>query len=261
MSLIQFAMVQVDGGGVSIDYPHFSPPGASIPTSLSEPLLPLPVITPDQGLSHPLPVYTGQPRPEQFSTSLSALPTSRTVSSSPGTMSSDQVLHSAEHLGYSAAVRASNPGTNTARVQQLESLCRDLKKEKNVMEEQFGQQRKKFMNLMVQKDEELNAVQKSVEKFSNEIKQLRQQLKLKDEEVSGDVEEAIVCHCLSAQILSTKEATKVKEAENREAFDVDRIKYEEEIASLRRIINGSGICLWQLSPCYHAWTVLYSRTQ
>lgn len=100
-------------------------------------------------------------------------------------MSSDQVLHSSEHLGYSAVVRASNTGTNTARVQQLESLCVDLKKEKNVMEEQFGQQRKKFMNLMVQKDAELTVVKKSVENLSNEIKQLRQQLKLKDEEVSG----------------------------------------------------------------------------
>lgn len=33
-------------------------------------------------------------------------------------------------------------------------------------------------------------------------------------------------------------ATKVTEAANREAFDADRMKYEEEISSLRRIING-----------------------
>lgn len=70
-----------------------------------------------------------------------------------------------------------------------------------------------------------------------------------------------MCHCLSAQILNTKEANKVMEAENREAFDVDRIKYEEEIASLRRIINGSRICLWKLSLCYHALTVLCSGAQ
>lgn len=34
--------------------------------------------------------------------------------------------------------------------------------------------------------------------------------------------------------------TKVMESANREAFDVDRVKYEEEIASLHRIIDGGG---------------------
>lgn len=118
----------------------------------------------------------------------------------PTTMPSDLVLHSAEHFGSSAVVRGSTNTANdlSSRVQHLETLCSDLQKEKNVMDEQFGQQRKKFMNLMVQKDVELSTVKKSLEKFSNEIKQLRLQLKLKDEEVSGDVEEAIVCECEEA---------------------------------------------------------------
>lgn len=39
------------------------------------------------------------------------------------------------------------------------------------------------------------------------------------------------------QVQDMQVASKVTEAANREAFDVDRIKYEEEIASLHRIIN------------------------
>lgn len=151
-------------------------------------------------------MYTVQPsRPGQFSTSLSALPASRPGSDTPVTTSSDLFLDSIECgvQGSSAVVGTSKPGTNTAnvlslRVQQLETLCRDLQKEKNVMDEQFGQQRKKFMNLMVQKDTELGAVKKSVEHFSSEVMQLRYQLKMKDEEVSRmkrDLENTvIVCY-------------------------------------------------------------------
>lgn len=40
------------------------------------------------------------------------------------------------------------------------------------------------------------------------------------------------------QVQEMLAATKVRESANREAFDADRIKYEEEIASLRRIIDG-----------------------
>ena len=41
-----------------------------------------------------------------------------------------------------------------------------------------------------------------------------------------------------AQVRDMWAATKARESANREAFDADRIKYEEEIASLRRIIEG-----------------------
>jgi chromosome segregation ATPase len=88
------------------------------------------------------------------------------------------------------------------------------------MEEQFGVQRKKFINLMIKKDSELSVVKKSVEQFSSEALRLGQQLRLKEEEVRD-----------------MWVATKARESANREAFDADRIKYEEEIASLRRIIE------------------------
>jgi chromosome segregation ATPase len=102
----------------------------------------------------------------------------------------------------------------------MEALCQDLQREKSAMDEQFGQQRKKFMNIMVQKDTELSDVKKSVEQFSRECQQLRQQLKVKEEE-----------------ILYMDKARKGMEYATREAFDADRIKYEEEIASLHRIIE------------------------
>ena len=51
------------------------------------------------------------------------------------------------------------------------------------MEDQFGQQRKKFMNLMIQKDTELSTVRKSVEQYSIQARQLSQQLMLQEEEV------------------------------------------------------------------------------
>ena len=68
-------------------------------------------------------------------------------------------------------------------VQHLEAQCNKLQTEKNVMEEQFGLQRKKFMNLMTQKDSELSVVKMSVEKFSSEALRLSQQLRLREEEV------------------------------------------------------------------------------
>ena len=48
---------------------------------------------------------------------------------------------------------------------------------------------------------------------------------------------------MMAQILDMETAAKLVQATNREAFDVDRVKYEEEIASLRRIIDGVCVCV------------------
>lgn len=67
----------------------------------------------------------------------------------------------------------------------MENLCQDLQREKNVMEDQFGQQRRKFMNLMVQKDEELSRVKRSVEQLSSELQHWQQQIRDKEEEVIG----------------------------------------------------------------------------
>ena len=91
--------------------------------------------------------------------------------------------HSAEHSADAL----------TLRVQHWESLCRDLQKEKHVMEEQFGQQRRKFMNLMVQKDKELSTVRQSVERVSSEALQLRKELMLKDEEVRLNGSKLKIC--------------------------------------------------------------------
>lgn len=50
----------------------------------------------------------------------------------------------------------------------------------------------------------------------------------------------------SSQMRDMQAAVKLMEATQREAFDADRIKYEEEIASLRRILDGM---LWSVSWC------------
>jgi predicted nucleic acid-binding Zn-ribbon protein len=89
------------------------------------------------------------------------------------------------------------------------------------MEDQFGLQRRKFMNLMVEKDQELSRVKQSVEQLSSELQRCQQQLRDREEELQGTI-------------------TKARESAMREAFDADRIIYEEEIATLRRIIDGEG---------------------
>lgn len=112
------------------------------------------------------------------------------------------------------------------RLQYLEQLCVSLQKEKRSLEEDFGRQRKKFMNHMVQKDAELALTQQTLEKFSVEVQELSTQLLNRDEEVKN------------IQI-----AAQLMESSNREAFDVDRVKYEEEISSLRRILEGKWLCV------------------
>lgn len=107
------------------------------------------------------------------------------------------------------------------RVQYLESLCVTLQKEKRGMEEEFGRQRKKFMNHMVEVEAEATLTKKTLEKLSNEVRELSTQLLIRDEEVKN-----------------ISMAAQLAEAGNREAFDADRVKYEEELASLRQILKG-----------------------
>lgn len=59
----------------------------------------------------------------------------------------------------------------------------NLQKEKKAMEEEFGRQRKKFMDRMMQSDAELAVLKTTVEKFSREVQDLSSQLLHKDEEV------------------------------------------------------------------------------
>lgn len=89
------------------------------------------------------------------------------------------------------------------------------------MEEEFGRQRKKFMNHMVEVEAEATLTKKTLEKLSNEVRELSTQLLIRDEEVKN-----------------ISMAAQLAEAGNREAFDADRVKYEEELASLRQILKG-----------------------
>lgn len=107
------------------------------------------------------------------------------------------------------------------RVQYLESVCGSLQREKKGMEEEFGRQRKKFMNNMIQMEAELNLQKQTVEKFSNEVRELSTQLLTRDEELNN------------LQMVS-----RLSDSSVREMFDVERVKYEEEIASLRGKIEG-----------------------
>ena len=89
------------------------------------------------------------------------------------------------------------------------------------MEEEFGRQRKKFMNNMIESEGELNLSKQSVEKLSMEVRELSTQLLARDEELNH-----------------LKEITKVSDSNLQERFDVERVKYEEEIALLRGKIEG-----------------------
>jgi len=89
------------------------------------------------------------------------------------------------------------------------------------MEEEFGRQRKKFMNNMIQMEAELNLQKQTVEKFSNEVRELSTQLLTRDEELNN------------LQMVS-----RLSDSSVREMFDAERVKYEEEIASLRGKIEG-----------------------
>lgn len=111
--------------------------------------------------------------------------------------------------------------TLTIRVKHLESLCGKLTREKTDMEEDFGRQRKSFMNQMAHSDAQLTLCKQRVEKYSKEVQELSMQLLTKDEELQN-----------------ITIAAGITEASLREGFDTDRVKYEEEIASLRKIVSG-----------------------
>ena len=79
------------------------------------------------------------------------------------------------------------------------------------------------MNHMTELDTQVSITKQTNAKLSDEVRQLSTQLLYKDEELK-----------------STAAASKLAEAQHREAFDADRVKYEEEIASLRQILDGNG---------------------
>ena len=101
-----------------------------------------------------------------------------------------------------------------------------LRREKEQLEGEFGRQRKMFMNHVTELDNQISLSKQTNTKLSEEVRDLSTQLLYKDEELK-----------------SVTAASKMTDAQNREAFDVDRVKYEEEIASLRQIVDGERVCV------------------
>ena len=154
------------------------------------------------------------PSLSSVSMSLPAIPQVRPVGSKP-----DQATAS---LGATRSLSRGTEGGNLAlRMQYLESLCGNLQREKKAMEEEFGRQRKKFMNNMIESEGELNLSKQTVEKLSMEMRELSTQLLARDEELNH-----------------LKEIAKLSDCNLQERFDVERVKYEEEIALLRGKIEG-----------------------
>ena len=92
------------------------------------------------------------------------------------------------------------------------------------MEEDFGRQRKSFMNQMAQCDGELSRSKHSADKLGKEVQELSKVLLKKEEELQN-----------------VTIAAGITEATIRERFDADRVKYEEEIASLTKIVTGERL--------------------
>ena len=109
----------------------------------------------------------------------------------------------------------------TVRIRHLEQLCGKFKREKEELEENFGRQRKTFMNQMAHSDAQLSLCKNTIEKSDKDIRELSMQVLTKDE-----------------QLKDVTIAAGITEATIREQFDADRVKYEEEIASLRKIVSG-----------------------
>ena len=125
-------------------------------------------------------------------------------------------------LGATRSLSRGTEGGNLAlRMQYLESLCGNLQREKKAMEEEFGRQRKKFMNNMIEKEGELNLTKQSEDKLSMEVRELSTQLLARDEELNH-----------------LKMTAKLSDSFLQERFDVERVKYEEENALLRGKIEG-----------------------
>lgn len=89
------------------------------------------------------------------------------------------------------------------------------------MEEDFGRQRKSFMNQMAQCDAKVSQYKHNLDKYSKEVQELSRVVLRKEEELQN-----------------VTIAAGITEATIRETFDADRVKYEEEIASLRKIVSG-----------------------
>lgn len=155
----------------------------------------------------------------QFTVSGSPLLPAATMDSPRSTSYMNECIPSRElpphdSVGNSAASMAH-------RVQDLEKLCAKLQRERAYMEEMFGRQRKSFMNQMAHSDAELSMCKQKIDSYAEEVRELSVHVMTKDE-----------------QLKDCTIAAGITEASIREMFDADRVKYEEEIASLRKIVSG-----------------------
>ena len=77
------------------------------------------------------------------------------------------------------------------------------------------------MNQMAQCDAKVSRYKHNLDKYSKEVQELSKVVLRKEEELQN-----------------VTIAAGITEATIRENFDADRIKYEEEVASLRKIVSG-----------------------
>ncbi|KAL5477099.1 hypothetical protein EMCRGX_G023844 [Ephydatia muelleri] len=103
------------------------------------------------------------------------------------------------------------------RLQYQEQLCAQTMKEKRAMDEEFGRQRKAFMSQMMGFEQQLEA---NKSKYVEQIRSLEEKLLRNNEEM-----------------VSLQQKAQIRDNKTREAFDEDRVKYEEEIASLKQALE------------------------
>ncbi len=170
-----------------------------------------------------MPIYATVRKPAASS------PCVRIGSGSPFTNTTNTTVQGrANVLGTQSAPMQTPPPTGTlpdstvgVRLKHLEQLCMKMSREKSEMEERFGRQRKSFMDQMAQSDAKLSLCKHTIDKYAKEVQELSKQVLARDEELQN-----------------VTIAAGITEATMREKFEVEKVKYEEEIASLRKIVSG-----------------------
>ncbi len=105
----------------------------------------------------------------------------------------------------------------SVRMHKLEHRCAKLTKERADMEEMFGRQRKAFMNQMSHTEKQLTMCKSRIDSYEKESRLLKVEVEEKEKQLTESA---------------------IRAANIRENFDADRVKYEEEIASLKAIVTG-----------------------
>lgn len=185
----------------------------------------LPPNSPNVDVPTSIPIYATVRKPAHSpSKQQSSSSRQRTTSGSPGFTGPTTPAGASPSLGQPYIPTMSpggSPNTMALRVKHLEELCGKLSREKSEIEEDFGRQRKSFMNQMAHCDGELSRYKHSMDKYSMEVQDLSRVLLRKEEELQN-----------------VTIAAGITDATIRERFDADRVVYEEEIASLRKIVSG-----------------------